>query len=575
MMVQRRLAGLAREAPGRVGLTLAAGLGAAACSIGQGLATGLIVRDVLEGASADELTGLVAVIAALVVARSALLWFRDLAAHWASAKVKAGLRHRLYAKLLDLGPGYAATRGTGKVQATVVDGVEALQAYVGFYLPQAVVAVAAPLALAGFLVALDPVVGAVVVVSCALVPLARPMWTRTLGRTGQRHWDAYEHLSARMLDALQGITTLKLLNASDRRGRAIQADSADLYRATIANLRSSLGIYVVTATVFGVGTAMAAAFGALRFAGGSLSAGELLLVLFLAGECFKPLVELQNYWHEGFYGMAAAGGIFELLDAEPLVTDPDEPVAPPTDQRPDIVFDDVTFTYPAAASAALTGLSAVAPGGRTTAVVGRSGSGKSTLVNLLLRLFDPDEGAVRIGGIDVADMRLADVRSLTTIVSQDIYLFAGTIRENLLVARPGATDAELADAIDAAGATELIDRLPGGLDAPVGERGSTLSGGERQRVAIARALLADAPILVLDEATSSVDGENEAHIQAALGRISEGRTVLVIAHRLSTIAAADQVLVLDGGHLAEVGGGAELLASGGRYAELVAAQRSA
>lgn len=574
MMVQRRLAGLAREAPGRVGATFVAGLAASACSIGQGLATGLVVRDVLAGRPLGELTGLLVTIGALVAARSLLVWIRDVAAHWAAARVKERLRHQLYAKLLDLGPGYVVTRGTGKVQATVVDGVEALQAYIGFYLPQVAVSVISPLALAGFLVALDPVVGGVVVVSCALVPIAKPFWTKVLGRSGQRHWEAYEHLSARMLDALQGITTLKLLNASRRRGQHLQEDSAALYRATIANLRSSLGIYVVTATVFGVGTAMAAALGALRFAGGALTAGELLLVLFLASECFRPLLELQNYWHEGFYGMAASGGIFDLLDAEPLVAEPEHPVPAPTGAL-DIELDDVDFTYPGSTDAALRNVSATLPAGQTTAVVGRSGAGKSTLVSLLLRLFDPDAGAVRIGGIDLRTLRIADARSLTSVVSQDIYLFHGTIRDNLLVAKPDAAADELDAAVEAAGAAALIAGLAAGWDTVVGERGAALSGGERQRIAIARALLRDAPVLILDEATSSVDGEHEAHIQAALRRVSEGRTVLVIAHRLSTVASADQVLVLEGGRLVETGHGAELIESGGRYAELVAAQRSA
>jgi len=574
MMVQRRLAGLVREAPGRVLTTFGAGLAASACSIGQGLLTGLVVRDVLAGRPLRELVGSLAGIAALVAARSALVWMRDLSAHWCAARVTSRLRHALYAQLLRLGPGYAATRGTGRVQATVVDGVEALQGYVGFYLPQVAVSIVSPLALAAFLVALDPVVGLVVVVSCALVPIAKPFWAKVLGRTGRRHWDAYEHLAARMLDALQGISTLKLLNASGIRSRQLREDSAALYRATIANLRSSLGVYVITATVFGVGTAMAAAIGALRFAGGELSPGELLLVLFLAAECFRPLVELQNYWHEGFYGMAAAGGIFELLDARPLVAEPDRPQPVPSGPV-DVELDAVSFCYPGAERPALTALSAVFPAGRTTAIVGRSGAGKSTIVSLLLRLFDPDDGAVRVGGVDLRELPIAGARALTSVVSQDIYLFHGTVRDNLLVAKPTATDEELLAAARTAGADELVASLPAGWDTPVGERGAALSGGERQRIAIARAVLRDAPVLILDEATSSVDGEHEARIQAALADVGAGRTVIVIAHRLSTVAAADQVVVLDAGRVVEHGAGHELLAAGGRYAELVAAQRSA
>ncbi|MFV0308748.1 MAG: ABC transporter ATP-binding protein/permease [Desertimonas sp.] len=574
MMVQRRLAGLVREAPGRVAATFAVGLAASACAIGQGLLTGLAVRDVLTGRPLGELTPMLVGIGAFVIARSACIWLRDVTAHWCAAKVKARLRHRLSAQLLRLGPGYVATRGTGKVQATVVDGVEALQAYIGFYLPQVAVSIVSPLALGGFLLALDPVVGTVVVISCALVPLAKPFWTKILGRTGQRHWDAYEHLAARMLDALQGVATLKLLNASERRARALQRDSASLYEATIANLRSSLGIYVITATVFGVGTAMAAAIGALRFTGGELTPGELLLVLFLAAECFRPLLELQNYWHEGFYGMAASGGIFELLDAEPLVDEPSRPAPAPTGPI-GLELDDVTFRYPGADRPALDGVSALLPAGTTTAIVGRSGAGKSTVVSLILRLFDPQSGSVRIGGSDVRTLTTTDLRRLTSVVSQDIYLFHGSIRDNLLVADPSADAAALERAARIAGADELIASLPNGWDTEVGERGARLSGGERQRIAIARAVLRDAPVLVLDEATSSVDGEHEARIQTALAEVSAGRTVVVIAHRLSTIANAGQVLVLERGRIVERGRGRELIDAGGEYATLVAAQRSA
>jgi ATP-binding cassette subfamily C protein CydD len=415
------------------------------------------------------------------------------------------------------------------------------------------------------------------VLACtAVVPLSRPLWSRLLGERGRKHWDAYEALAARMLDAFQGITTLKMLNASRRRGDQLREDSATLYRATVSNLAASLGVYTVTATVFGVGTAMAAAVGGLRFAGGSIEVGELLLVLFLANECFRPLTELQNYWHEGFYGMAASSGIFALLDAEPAIRDPERPApAPQSGVAQPVELRGVTFRYPTGERPALAGVDLHIPAGETLAVVGRSGSGKTTVVNLLLRYFDPDRGAVRIGGTDLRDLRVADARRLTAVVSQDVYLFCASVRANLLLAKPDASQAELEQAAAAAGAARFIAGLPEGWDTVVGERGASLSGGERQRLAIARALLKDAPVLILDEATSSVDGANEAAIQAALDRLTVGRTVLVIAHRLSTVASADRVLVLDEGRVAETGRGDRLLAAGGHYAELAAAQRSA
>ncbi|WUH98308.1 ABC transporter ATP-binding protein/permease [Spirillospora sp. NBC_00431] len=575
MLVRRRLLGLVRATPVPVACTVLLALGATACAVGQGFGIAEVIRRAFEGRPAEELAGPIALVAVLLFARSALLWARDMTAMWTAAVVKRRLRARLARRLLDLGPGYTITRPSGAIQATVADGVEALQAYVGFYLPQVLVSLAGPLVIVGALLTLDPVVGAAVGVCVVAVPLSRPLWSRLLGRRGQRHWAAYERFAARVLDALQGMTTLKTLGASGRFGRRLRDDAIELYRATMGDLAASTGVYSVTAFVMTAGTALSVAVASLRMAGGHLDAAALLVVLFLSAECFRPLLELQNYWHEGFHGLAASHGVFELLDAEPLVAVPATPAAIPRTAPARVRFENVTFRYPGTGSAALREVDLTAEPGTTLAIVGRSGSGKSTLVSLLQRFFDPDTGRVLINGVDLRDSDPADARALVSVVAQDTHLFHGTVAENLRIAAPGAGDARLREAAGRARVLEVIEALPGGFDAVVGERGATLSGGERQRLAIARALLKDAPILVLDEATASVDGRTEAALQQAVKDVRAGRTTIVIAHRLSTVADADAIAVLDQGRVLEHGSPALLAGTGGAWARLVDAHAQA
>ncbi|HWN15829.1 MAG TPA: ATP-binding cassette domain-containing protein, partial [Candidatus Dormibacteraeota bacterium] len=289
-------------------------------------------------------------------------------------------------------------------------------------------------------------------------------------------------------------------------------------------------------------------------------------------EVFRPLRELRILLHQGMLGISAAGGILQILEAQPKVRDRETPLLDAATLAPSVTFEGVSFSYPGGRQPAHDGLSFEVKAGERIGIVGTSGAGKSTVARLLLRFYDPERGRVMIGGHDIRDLTLDQLRGLIAVVSQDTYLFHGTVEQNLRMGKPDATPAELQAAARAANAEEFIVRLPQGYETVVGERGVRLSGGQRQRIAIARALLRDAPILILDEALSAVDAESEAVIQEALDRLMEGRTTLIFAHRLSSVIGADRILVLDGGRVVESGSHAELMARSGAYHRLMAAQ---
>jgi ATP-binding cassette subfamily C protein CydCD len=301
-----------------------------------------------------------------------------------------------------------------------------------------------------------------------------------------------------------------------------------------------------------------------------------VVLLLLGAEVFRPMRELIILYHQGFLAMAAAEGIFDLMDTPIEVrggSSQETPAVTPTLLEPEIHFENVTFGYQNGLRPALRDISFTLRKGEKLGIVGPSGAGKSTLVSLMLRFLDPQKGRILLGGHDLRDLSLSFLRQHIAVVAQDTYLFYGTVAENLRLARPQATQQEIAAAARAANAHDFIMALPNGYETLVGERGARLSGGERQRVAIARALLKDASILVLDEALSSVDAQNEVLIQEALSRLMEGRTTLIIAHRLSSVIDAHRILVLDQGKIAESGSHAELLGANGVYATLMAGQQ--
>lgn len=540
--------------------------------LAQAALLALILAGLARG-DTGPLPWLLAAALAVVGTRAVLTVWQRRTATRAGARVRVVLRDELLAHLGRLGPAHLTTARAGAVRTTLVDGVEGVDAYVSRYLPQLLVTFTVPsLVLAG-LAAVEP--WALLGLLPALVlALAGPRaWDRVLAARGKEHWDTYEGLGADYLEALQGMPALRAAGAVGRTRARLEERSAALHRATVAKLRVSLVDTGITDLAIQGGTAAAALLACWSAVTGSTTATGTYLVLLLASECFRPVRDLAREWHAGYLGVSAADGLRALRTAEPAV--PDTGTASVHGQAPpELGFTNVGFTYDSASVPALDGVSFTARAGRTTAIVGPSGAGKSTLLALLLRHHDPQQGRITLDGRPTTEYALDSLRQHVAVVSQETYLFHASIADNLRMARPGATDDDLARVARAAGIHDEITALPDGYATVLGERGATLSGGQRQRLALARALLADAPVLVLDEATSAVDERREADIVRELLHAANGRTVLVVAHRLAAVRHADHIVVLDAGRVDAVGDHTGLIEAGGVYTRLVEAGRA-
>jgi len=559
---------------------MAGGIFLGLLALGAGIARyvflGQLLARVFEGAPWQGWIQPALYAAAMVLLRAGLDHLRTVQANRCSAEVQQVLRGKLYDRIVALGPAWFANQRTGGVMLTVVDGVEQLQTFFGQYLPQVAIAAAAPFAIFAVIAFWD-VPTALVFLAAALFALFGPMAVHMLDRRASlARTRSLNDFGEDFLDAVQGLPTLKSYGQGKAWGRRLAARARSLSDNTFWVLSVSLLTRGISDLGVALGAALALTLGAWRVAAGDMSVEALLIVLMAGTEIFRPLRDLRSVLHRGMLGQSAAVSIHALMDAQPLTPAPDVRAAgdAPARLAPTIEFDDVAFSY-TPERRAHQGLVFRIGAGERVGVVGPSGAGKSTIVRLLLRECVPQSGSIRVGGRDVNELDTQALLSHIALVSQDITLFHGTIDDNLRLGRPDATHEQVRAAARAANIDDFIMALPDGYATRIGERGLQLSGGQRQRVAIARALLRDAPILILDEALSSVDTENEALIQQALDRLMAGRTTLILAHRLASVIGADRCLVLDQGRVVETGTHAALMEQGGLYYRLMREQAEA
>lgn len=542
--------------------------------VGQAWALSGIIEQLFRNASTDwsAILPKTSLFILFSLLRLTLGWAGHHAARSGAIGIRNALSERLTRTVAGLGPAFSRSEQSGRIVNTMLKGVEALDAWYCQYIPQLFLAAVTPVVILVAVFPSDWIAGAIMLGTAPLIPVFMILIGRSASAATERQWTTMSRMSGYFLDMLQGLSTLKLFAQEKVRRDGIEDASENFRRSTMQVLRIAFLSSLTLELVGTIGTAIVAVSIGLRLVAGAIPFRPAMFTLLLIPDFYLTLRQLGTRFHAGMEGVSASREIHEILDREPdLTKSGTRDLSAGEVATTGLTASKITYAFPGSARPAIDGITLTIRPGTKTAITGPSGSGKSTLLNLLLRFIEPCSGSITLGSRSVADYSLESWYRQISWVPQHPFLFNASIRENLLMAKPGASDTEIENALSQAGLLDMVRSLPDRLETIIGEQGARLSGGEAQRLALARAFLKNAPILLMDEPTSHTDPILESLLREAMEKLLEGRTTIMIAHRLESIRNADTIIVLDQGHIVQQGTHEELSRAEGFYRRAILA----